>query len=474
MATTYRVHVDDGGADAVARFEDQCMQLLEADIRPADVSFDDTGASGLFDAPFSFAPRARARLASVLPARSARLWRHAAHHRRSDRLAALYALLHARRSGPVDALDARVRRVGALASAVRRDAHKMKAFLRFVEMPSSDDVRAFGAWHRTEHRVLPLVAKFFADRFSDMRFSIWTPDLSMHFTPDEGHRFDVGAPRRRAPEGDELEALWCTYYRATFNPARIRLQAMKSEMPKKHWATMVETTQIASMLAEAPRRVAAMAKAMRILPSASARLPAKASLPQLRALLPHCRDCELHDAATQVVPGEGPANAHVVLVGEAPGDAEDRAGRPFVGPAGQLLRRCCAEAKLPWDGLYRTNAVKHFRFRGKRRLHDKPRAGEIRACAGWLRAELDALEAPEVIVCLGRTALTSLMGAHAPKKHKRGDVLSSPWAPRVIYTWHPAAILRAGEDEREGRRQELVRHLARFGRVAGVRTSETA
>ena len=193
-------------------------------------------------------------------------------------------------------------------------------------------------------------------------------------------------------------------------------------------------------------------------------LPAERTLPALRAVAARCEGCDLYRNATQTVFGEGPERAPVVLVGEQPGDREDREGRPFVGPAGQLLDEALALAGVPRAELYVTNAVKHFKFeqRGKRRLHKRPATPEIRICNGWLLAEIEAI-APRMIVCLGATAAQSFMGASFRITQHRGEVLESQWAPYWMATHHPAAILRFPDPElRRVGRAELVRDLSQI------------
>lgn len=173
-----------------------------------------------------------------------------------------------------------------------------------------------------------------------------------------------------------------------------------------------------------------------------------------------CRRCDLWRGATQVVFGEGPVPARALFVGEQPGDIEDERGRPFVGPAGALLRRILEEVGLDEDDVYLTNAVKHFKWRpkGKRRIHDTPSWTEVRACDPWLRLELVHVR-PEVVVCLGSTATAALLGRQARVTRLRGRALEVPdLDAAVVVTFHPSAVLRAG-DAREERRAELVADL---------------
>ena len=185
-------------------------------------------------------------------------------------------------------------------------------------------------------------------------------------------------------------------------------------------------------------------------PSTSATdfLPTRLNLSALRQAARHCRGCDLYLNATQTVFGEGPKSAHVVLVGETPGDQEDIEGRPFVGPAGRLLDEAIVEAGLDRKDVYITNAVKHFRWepRGKRRLHKKPIARQIKACRPWLEAEITVIK-PEVVVCLGATAAQALLGGDFRISRQRGEFLASPWAEWTLATHHPSAVLRAPEKQ---------------------------
>jgi uracil-DNA glycosylase family protein len=171
------------------------------------------------------------------------------------------------------------------------------------------------------------------------------------------------------------------------------------------------------------------------------------SLKQLREDVQGCRNCELYKGTTQAVFGEGAAKAAVMFVGEQPGDREDREGHPFVGPAGRMLDRGLEEAGIDRKLVYVTNVVKHFHFteRGKRRIHQRPRAEHIKACRPWLDAELAAVK-PEVLVCLGAVPAQALVGRHVKVTQDRGKPLESELAPVVMVTVHPSSILRARDD----------------------------
>jgi uracil-DNA glycosylase family protein len=189
--------------------------------------------------------------------------------------------------------------------------------------------------------------------------------------------------------------------------------------------------------------------------SAAALIPSNPTISSLRETARRCQACDLWKMGTQTVFGEGPSKARIVFVGEQPGDREDRTGHPFVGPAGLLLDKALVQAGIDRSEVYVTNAVKHFKWepRGKRRIHKKPRASEIEACKPWLEAELEVLK-PELVVCLGATAAQALLGRKFSVMKHRGELLSSPLAPKVMATVHPSSLLRATTDEDRHRETE--------------------
>ena len=368
---------------------------------------------------------------------------------------------------------------------VRREIHKMHAFVRFrrIEDPevASDDESRLGdpvrhvAWFEPAHHVLEAAAPFFARRFATMRWAILTPRASVEWD-GRSLSFGPGARREDAPSADAGEALWLAYYRSIFNPARVKVAMMKKEMPVRFWKNLPEAAAVPELLAQAPARQRRMVEtgdvarsrrrgqltvsgegelAHAVLGGASNTLiegenDANEAAPMtmtLAALARHagrCRDCPGADAATQTVFGEGRAGARVMIVGEQPGDIEDLRGQPFQGPAGQLLRAALRELGWPPDALYLTNAVKHFHheLRGKRRLHKTPGQQEAMACLRWLEAEIAALR-PQAIVALGSTAVRSLLGAHVPVVANEGRWLARADGTPVLVCLHPAAILRA-------------------------------
>ena len=426
-----------------ASWRARARELLRADVPPAQILWIDGGQEALFDMSSGTCPDGQAPTPRV-PAELLTLAELAAHHRDPERWALLYRVLHRLVRGEPELLarvtDPDVVALRARVQAVRRDEHKMHAFVRFRRTEGPDGEH-FIAWHRPDHPILPLAAPFFARRFASMRWSIVTPDASAHWDR-QTLSFGPGAPQHTAPKPDELEDLFRTYYRNIFNPARLNLRAMRAEMPRKHWASLPEADIIAELTREAPQRTQAMLEA----PSsaAAAWLPAVRTLPVLRDAAASCKACRICEAATRTVFGEGPAHARLMLVGEQPGDDEDRSGRPFTGPAGQLLDRLLREAGIDRAQVYLTNAVKHFKWtpRGERRIHARPHASEVQACRAWLDAEIAAVR-PTVIVCLGSTAARSFLGPRYNAARGRGKPQRTPWAPVWLATYHPSAALRS-------------------------------
>ena len=360
-------------------------------------------------------------------------------HRDPQRFGLLYAMLLRLRDHPQaidDEADPLRRRLDLLAKEVRRDIHKMRAFVRFREVDG-----AYVAWFEPAHHIVRANAGFFIRRFATMHWSILTPDLTIHWDGDT-LREAPGASRGDAPAGDPVEDLWKGYYAAIFNPARLKTGAMLKEMPRRYWANMPETALIPQLVAGAQAREARMVD--RIVTGNMAR-----SLAALREEAAHCTRCGLYKCATQTVFGDGPADAEIMIIGEQPGDQEDLAGKPFVGPAGQMLDRALDQAGVDRSRVYVTNAVKHFKFepRGKRRIHAKPNAGEISACRWWIDQER-AIVTPRQVILLGTTAIHSLMGKALTLTSQRGRDLALADGGAARATIHPSFLLRMPDRSR--------------------------
>lgn len=364
-------------------------------------------------------------------------------HRDPERFGLLYEALLRLRATPKlldDEADPIVDRLEAMRRSVARDIHKMRAFVRFREVQDEDGER-FVAWFEPDHHIVRRNADFFVRRFATMRWSILTPELCAHWD-GETLDFTPGATRADAPEDDAVEATWRTYYASIFNPARLKVKAMQKEMPKKYWRNMPETVLVPGLIAAAGTRTQAMIDAGAVAPGSLAALAQDA-----RA----CTRCPLYKPATQTVFGEGPETAPLMFVGEQPGDQEDLAGRPFVGPAGQMFDRALAEAGIDRGTAYVTNAVKHFKFepRGKRRIHQKPEAPEIKACGFWLEQER-TLVRPKLVVALGATAARALLGRGVTIGRTRGEPIPMADGSELWITIHPSYLLRI-EDQQAAR-----------------------
>lgn len=407
-------------------------------------------------------------------------------HRDPERFALLYRLvwrvLAGERALTDRHADPLVHRLERMAKSVGRDLHKMHAFLRFREIRNldacgPDGAERFVAWFEPDHYIIERAGPFFVERFQSMVWSILTPVGALHW---DRRSLIVGPPAKRADlpdeatSGDRFEEGWRRYYESTFNPARLNLTAMRSEMPKKYWANLPEAAAIPDLIRSAPARVREMIEREAAQPrhrnpdravAAMARQE-PASLEELNRLI---RKSEpLVPGGSRAVLGEGPLDAALVLVGEQPGDREDLEGRPFVGPAGLLLDRALAEAGIGRAQAYLTNAVKHFKYeqRGKVRIHQSPTAGEVKHYRWWLLKELSFLR-PRLVVALGATAALALAGRSMPVMRSRGPMRLAEWPGFV--TLHPAAPLRRSDEAgREEDYRLLVADLRQAAALAAV------
>lgn len=374
-----------------------------------------------------------------------------------------------------DPLDADRMQAGHLAQAVRRDTHKMKAFVRFRTVQDGifrthpEGGLLHVAWFEPEHHIVEAITPFFARRFTQMRWAILTPERCVEWDGAQA-RFSPGANKADAPPADAGEQLWLTYYQSIFNPARLKLKMMQKEMPRKYWQNLPEAQFISSLAAsaherrlgmieeapQAPKRRIPMAKvsseAAQRAASASAALLGGSvhDLGTLGQRLQSCRNCPIGEHATQAVPGEGPLGARVMVVGEQPGDQEDLLGRPFVGPAGQLFNRALADLGLPRSAFFVTNAVKHFKFTpdGRHRMHKTPSPHEAAVCAPWLETEISIVK-PGALLALGATAASTLLRRQVAVMSERGQWFTRPDGLRVLVTLHPAALLRTAPAARD-------------------------
>ena len=404
-------------------------------------------------------------------------------HRSADRFDLMYRLLWRLRDEPDlmkvvsdrDVADAMER-----AKNVSRASHKMKAFVRFRSV-EDEAGEVFVAWFEPAHRVLEKTSGFFVRRFTTMRWSILTPDGSCFWVPASagmsGGELSFGPPANAAdaPQDDEIEEFWKTYYASTFNPARLKVRTMQGEMPKRYWKNLPEASLIAELVAASHARTEVMVASPHTEPNARlAKAIARSvrdgsyeegfvasGLEELRHGVQACRRCPLYNDATQGVCGEGPKKARLMIVGEQPGDQEDLVGRPFAGPAGEVLDAALEEAGIDRADVYVTNAVKHFKHepRGKRRLHRTPATSEVSACRWWLNQER-RLVRPKVTLALGGTAALGVLGRPVAVTRERGQRLSLSDGSTAMITVHPSYLLRLPDAEAKGRERALfVRDL---------------
>jgi DNA polymerase len=427
-------------------------RLASAGVPPDDVVWT-SGEAGL---PLGDSDEGEAPALS-LPRRLGELIAEVVPHRDPERYALLYDVIWRVTRGQRDLLeiasDPVVHRLDGMRTAVRRDIHKMHAYLRFrkVEDGHEGGPERFAAWFEPDHFILEAAIPFFVERFRSMIWTIVTPIGSAHW---DGVRLAFGPPGAKAdaPAGDAFEAGWTGYYESTFNPARTNPKLMRQHMAKKYWRNLPEAAAIPNLIRSSSLRVDDMLQKEPSVPNK--RVPegalaamldqAPASLAELNAIIR--ASGPLVPGATQAVTGEGPENARIVFVGEQPGDEEDRQGRPFVGPAGRLLDRAMGEAGLDRKETYLTNAVKHFKFeqRGKRRIHQKPTAGEVSHYRWWLLRELELIE-PQLVVALGGTAVLALTGKSIPITRARGPATLLEGF-RGYITVHPSYLLRLPDE----------------------------
>lgn len=447
----YVVHLP--APDDFAFWRDRARGLIQCDVPPDRVSWVEPGAtSDLFarEGPARGEKRLPVPEADARPVRASRrflqLARNAALHSDPQRFALLYRMLWRLQSNPrgmEDKADPDVRRIEELDKSVRRDSHKMHAFVRFREV-SGEGGEHYVAWFEPDHHIVRANAGFFMRRFANMKWSILTPRGCIHWDGETMHESGP-AQRSDAPEGDPVEDLWKSYYASIFNPARLKVGAMLSEMPRKYWKNMPEAELIPDLIAGAQAREAKMVS------TGALEFEEKPeTLDAIGEAIARCRKCPIGELHNQAVMGEGARRAALMIVGEQPGDQEDQIGRPFVGPAGQLLDQYLERTGIDRSRAYVTNAVKHFKYvqRGKRRIHQSPAAKEIDTCRWWLEAERDIVK-PRVILALGASAARSLLGRTVSISKARGEPVVLEGGAELWVTAHPSYLLRLEGEARE-------------------------
>jgi probable DNA metabolism protein len=412
------------------------------------------GGGDLLSGSIETVPESPRGAAPRLPRKLMDMLESAACYRSPERWAFLYRVLWRWHHGAQEILsiaDEDGGRLQQMVKAVHHEIHDMHAYLRFRERPEEEGAPRFVAWFEPAHDVLPQVAQHFAQRMGRISWMIATPEASVLWDGSTMH--STGPLMRSAADIDDAgEKLWLTYYRSIFNPARLNADIMHSHIRSRFWKNLPEAAVVPQMVSQA----AAGARKVGQLDTVGKRkgttipIAPEDAQPERQqpSTLDECRRCDLWQNATQAVAGQGSTRAKLMLVGEQPGDQEDLAGKPFVGPAGELLDRAMDQAGVDRRKVYITNAVKHFKWepRGKRRLHKTPGQREVMACHYWLETELEAI-APKVIVALGSTALKSIMksGSVSLKDH-----MGKPFQHEgrwVVVTYHPAFALRVPSSE---------------------------
>ncbi len=443
------------------------LLLIAAKVDPAQVIFEKNPS--LFSAELPQSPAPQCPPLKIAPD-LLNLIKTAACHSDPKRWDLLYRILYRSTVGKERHLhqitsDPDISAAHFLAKNVRREIHKLHAFVRFKKVETDQpEVEQYAAWFEPDHHIIELGAPFFRKRFTNMNWSILTPRGCAHWDQVD-LTFSPGLQKNPFLEADESEASWLTYYRSIFNPARVKVKAMQAEMPKKYWKNLPEAELIPKLIAESKSRVTQMSEEP-LRPAKKApnnkylqglyeptdlpswQFPQEGqSLAEIQMQAGTCRACPLYKHATGTVFGTGPEDARIMIVGEQPGDQEDVAGKPFVGPAGRLLSASLEAAGIDREATYLTNAVKHFKWirkdtpRGKIRLHQSPAKSEIDACRPWVLGELNRV-APEVLIILGATAAKSLLTQKVSVTKDRGLIHAPHLAPTVILTVHPSYLLR--------------------------------
>jgi uracil-DNA glycosylase len=385
--------------------------LLLAGVDPADLTWAVGGETDpLPEAAASFhVPRSLVALASV-----------AIQAREPERFGLLYSLVWRINAGEnllQDASDADLALVRRMALAVRADAHRMRTNMRFLPVREAGATRFLG-WFDPAHFVLEANARLMARRFPDLVWSIATPERAAHW---DGSALLFGSGLRHVADDEALQAWWEAHGAALLDEAEPEVSVPEAES-----------------VDEVPRPPDRPALGPVVLRSA-----ADAGLLQAGKDALSCHRCPLYEPATQTVFGEGPSDAKVMFVGEQPGDQEDTIGRPFVGPAGQMMDRAMEEAGIDRRAIYVTNAVKHFKFtpRGRRRIHQTPQVPEIEACRFWLDAERGHVR-PALLVLMGGSAARSVLGRAVTISRERGRVFTMADGQAAFVTVHPSYLLR--------------------------------
>ncbi|BAN24971.1 UdgX family uracil-DNA binding protein [Caballeronia insecticola] len=454
-----------------AAWRTEARNLLMEGLRPEEVSWRETDASatvfGSIDPPAPGSANPDAKKPVRIAHKFLAMLETAACYRAPDRWPFLYKALWRWTQGDraiASPEDADGRRLAQMIETVEAEENKMRKTLRFRHRDVSLGPPEFISWCEPLHDLLEHAAMHFATRMGSATWMIATPHgaafwdgalLRVDRTSEpEEKPMDFGDTEMNgeAVSGDAIEALWLAYYESTFAPAQANAAEMASHMPVRYWKSPQNERADPALIARADPYSRRDREPRSVPPEMEVAIntdlePIQGTMLTAPPSLDACRRCSLWRNATQAVPGMGPAGARVMLVGEQPGDQEDRAGTPFVGPSGTLLDEAIAEAGLARESLYLTNAVKHFKWEahGEERAHLAPTQREREACRFWLEEELKRV-APKVVVALGATALKALTGHRTALSEYLGKTIEHKGCI-VVPTYHPSYLLRVTDEK---------------------------
>ena len=462
--------------------------LLMQDIAPEEIEWRvNDNSPSLFDTP-EFVPAQVQSLQIKVSRDFLRICKTAILCRDPARFGLLYRLLWRTQKEPnllQIAFDADVIKIRSMAQAVQRDLHKMKAFVRFneVNIQQNDTFWSeFVAWFEPSHFIVQASASFFTGRFTNMRWSILTPDICMHW---DGKilSYSPGAKKEDKPKPDAEDNMWRAYYSSIFNPARLKISAMQAQMPKKYWRNLPEAELIADLVANADKRKDAMIAAKpsepqrKIVKYTAEKRDGQAELKvigtnpalhRLNAEFLASKEFNLAEYSTQAVLGFGATPSNIMLIGDQPNEQEDLAGKLFMGPAGRLLDQALQEAGMVRSKIYVTNVLKHhnFKLQGTRRVQLVPSLGDINAYRPWLQREIEIVK-PRLIIAMGAVAAQAITGKVTNIEATRGKLFLLTNGQQALVTYHPAFIMHTlDKTAKQLRYERLVTDLKLAAMVA--------
>jgi uracil-DNA glycosylase len=367
----------------------------------------------------------------------------------------LYRSIHGEKNLLDDPADSDVATALRMQQEIENDIHRFYAFLRFKKHMDNEG-EIFIAFFKPDHSILHAVLQFFVKRFGSMRWVIFTPEGSAYW---DTRTLKIQDTKIDMPQvnDQEMETMWSSYYSSIFNPTRSNEKLLKQHVPNRFRSNMPEMEQVSELLQNAPKRTDRMLESV----SSAAISGWSESLQDLNIKLQRCVSCPIGLNGTRAVAGQGSLGG-IMLVGEQPGDEEEKCGDPFVGPAGEVLNEAFRDLNLNRNMIYITNSVKHFKFvmRGKSRIHDRPSHAEIGACRSWLNEEIRLVQ-PDVIICLGASAAQSVLGAKLDIGKNLNQEFTHPSGAIILVTYHPAAILRVPDPDRKREMySQILRSLA--------------